>query len=180
MLDKNPFVIRTLARPAASVSPSLLISNLNRSSDTALTVVGSSYLVAQCFRADENGGELQSVVITLASNRGSACLDLYSNSLGKPGKQLARLGHSGRLTTSPANIAFVPDTSVTLEPDTAYWLVLRSLDESVSWWKTFATKTIGSGCIPAPASGACSFNAGVTWNTHPLSSGPQRFEVHLR
>lgn len=151
-----------------------------RTKSRAIRAVGSFYLVAQCFRSDNNGGELQSVVITLASNRGSACLDLYSDAASKPGKQLAQLGHSGRLTTSPANIAFVPDSSVTLEPDTAYWLVLRSLDESVSWWKTFATKTIGSGCIPASASGACSFNAGVTWNTHSLSSGPQRFEVHLR
>ncbi|MCW3053331.1 MAG: hypothetical protein JWN14_2501 [Chthonomonadales bacterium] len=166
------------ARPAQAQID--IVNNLSQP-NTGLDPVNGTTWQADAFQIDNNTYTLSSATLRLISTRpnGLITVDIYSNTAGnKPGAPLFSLG-TIPLTTTLTDIPVFASSSLTLQPNTVYWVVAHTpgQDNPVGWGATASSAYTGVGTIPVDSAWATSGDSGGTWTTHPLAAGPNQFRI---
>ncbi len=147
---------------AATVSVINTTNTPNQGENATLAAFGTTVL-AQSFITDSTGGDVVSLVIQDAYVNPFTTdhdVKIYSTAgEGEVGTPLVSFN------SSPANssglLTFTPTTTVTLDPDTMYWVVVKS--GSAITWKYNNASSSGTGYIPESMYRAKSTDNGNTY-----------------
>jgi hypothetical protein len=171
------------ARPAQAQID--IVNNLSQP-NTGEDPINGTLWQADAFQIDSHTYTLSSVVLPLNSTTpgGLVTVDIYSNTgTNQPGVPLFTLGTSSPLTTTLTDIAFNASSSFTLQSNAVYWIVVHTpvgtgyTGPAVGWAATSFTGFTGVGSIPAGSAIATSGSSGSSWTTHPITFGPDQFQV---
>ena len=128
------------------------------------------------FNTDAQAYSLSSVVLWATSvSSGSATAELYSDNGGTmPNAPLGSLTLSGSFPPSEGNATFTA-SGITLNPSSAYWIVVKGTGSGVNWYWTADNTGTGAGF---DTHYAISADAGSTWgDTAPIE--PMLMQVNV-
>lgn len=169
----------TLSLGSFSATAGLLVSNLGEPT-RATTELSLDLWAAQSFVTDNTTYQLSSVEVLIGNREGSpsvvAELHAYGGATGI-GTTLSTFTIAPVPAGDPAPVMLVPNTAVTLDPHTTYWVVLGvSGVDSFGWSYAKGNATTGPGSLGAFG---YSIDAGLSWapgtfdtpNPHQLRVG---------
>ena len=180
---------------ASSHAQAVLVSNLSQatSADTTL-FTASTDRFAQAFTTDGQTRTLADIALNLelqdTAVSASDVLSLTLNSDGQgvvggflfnnsqPSATLAPLGNATVNSATSATYFFSAAASVTLAPNTTYWIVARDTGaaSNISWDIENGAAVTGTGTLPTNSI-ASSGDGGSTWSVGATTLGPQKFQV---
>jgi hypothetical protein len=109
-----------------------------------------------------------------ASDSTNFQLQIRADTPSGPGAVLVTLTPTSPITTSIADITFAPQSSVTLQANTTYWVSANVTQGTVDWRVSSDFTTTGPGTLGNP-SFASSTDNGLTWATAEIE--PELFQV---
>lgn len=151
--------------------------NLSTTTQAAILVESTS-VFGQTFATGANGGTLSSVTLPLSAETGapSVTLSLHPYSITSFPAAVAVVNTVA--VSSVGSYTFAPQTTVSLLPNTAYWLVARTTTGTALWEYTLNQTINGTGSLPAAVTAARSDDNGATFSAvYALADGPQKFAV---
>ncbi len=179
-------LLLAVVAPALCVKPAnaaVIISNLNNSSNAADPNNGTpgspnQNWDASSFHVDSTNYTLTDVVAQIQLEPGSDStnfqLQIRADTPSGPGAVLVTLTPTAPITTSIADVTFAPQSSVTLQANTTYWVSANVTQGTVDWRVASDFTTTGPGTLGNP-SFASSTDNGVTWTTAEIE--PDIFQV---
>jgi len=165
------------------VEAAVIISNLNNSTDNLDINNGTpgdpnQNWDASSFHTDSNTYTLTDIVAQVSLDPSSTStnfeLQLRADTPSGPGAVIVTLTPSTLITGSISNITFTPQSSVTLQANTTYWVSANVTQGSVQWRVPSDFTTTGPATLGNPAF-ANSTDNGITWTTAEIT--PDMFEV---
>jgi hypothetical protein len=174
----------TAALTSKPVDAAVIISNLNNSSNATDINNGTpgdpnQNWDASSFHVDSNNYSLSDIVVQVALDPSSTSsnfqLQLRADTPSGPGAVIVTLTPSQPVTSSIADITFTPQSAVTLQANTTYWVTADVTQGSVLWRVSSDFSTTGPATLGNPAF-AFSADNGVTWTTVPEFQ-PDKFQV---
>lgn len=144
-------VATALALPFATVDSAhaiILTENLSQNNIDGWAI-DNSQMIGSSFTTDNNSYTLNFVTARLQEfAEAPITIDLYSNNSGAPGTVIDGLTTTDDIASgSYNNYDFTPSSSVSLDPNTTYWLIGSSSSGGYAWSHTDSINQTGLGTI---------------------------------